>query len=114
VAEKLHAYTLPRDRPNSRVKDLPDLALLAGSGPFEATGLRAAIEATFSFRKTHAPPAALPAPPDSWAERYATLARDDDLPWRTLAEVHAAARALLDPLLAGGVGTWDPEERRWA
>jgi len=29
IAEKLHAYTLPRDRPNTRVKDLPDLALLA-------------------------------------------------------------------------------------
>ncbi len=27
VAEKLHAYTVPRTRPNPRVKDLPDLAL---------------------------------------------------------------------------------------
>jgi hypothetical protein len=113
VAEKLHAYTLPRERPNSRVKDLPDLALLAGSGPFVAAGLRAAIEATFAFRKTHAPPASLPAPPEAWAERYATLARDDDLPWPTLAEVHAAACALLDPLLSGGGGAWDPEARRW-
>ena len=26
IAEKLHAYTMPRPRPNSRVKDLPDLA----------------------------------------------------------------------------------------
>ena len=24
IAEKLHAYTMPRARPNSRVKDLPD------------------------------------------------------------------------------------------
>ena len=29
IAEKLHAYTLPRKRPNSRVKDLPDM----GSSP---------------------------------------------------------------------------------
>jgi hypothetical protein len=29
IAEKLHAYTMPRARPNSRVKDLPDLGLLA-------------------------------------------------------------------------------------
>ena len=29
IAEKLHAYTLPRPTPNSRVRDLPDLALLA-------------------------------------------------------------------------------------
>jgi hypothetical protein len=33
LAEKLHAYTLPRARPNTRVKDLPDLALLATTGP---------------------------------------------------------------------------------
>jgi hypothetical protein len=31
IAEKLHAYTMPRPRPNSRVKDLPDLALLASA-----------------------------------------------------------------------------------
>ncbi|MCP4038682.1 MAG: nucleotidyl transferase AbiEii/AbiGii toxin family protein, partial [bacterium] len=29
IAEKLHAYTMPRTRANSRVKDLPDIALLA-------------------------------------------------------------------------------------
>jgi hypothetical protein len=29
IAEKLHAYTMPRKRPNTRVKDLPDIALLA-------------------------------------------------------------------------------------
>jgi Nucleotidyl transferase AbiEii toxin, Type IV TA system len=65
VAEKLHAYTMPRPRPNSRVKDLPDLALLATARPIEAQRLRAAIEQTFSFRKTHAIPVALPEPPAS-------------------------------------------------
>jgi hypothetical protein len=34
IAEKLHAYTLPRERENSRVKDLPDIALLATTGTF--------------------------------------------------------------------------------
>ncbi len=29
LAEKLHTYMLPSPRENSRVKDLPDLALLA-------------------------------------------------------------------------------------
>jgi hypothetical protein len=33
IAEKLHAYTMPRQRPNSRVKDLPDLALLGTAQP---------------------------------------------------------------------------------
>lgn len=54
VAEKLHAYTMPRSRPNSRVKDLPDLALLATAQPIEAGRLREALEQTFAFRKTHA------------------------------------------------------------
>ena len=31
IAEKLHAYTLPRPRPNSRVKDLPDLRVTQDS-----------------------------------------------------------------------------------
>jgi len=29
IAEKLHAYSMPRNYPNSRVKDFPDIALLA-------------------------------------------------------------------------------------
>src|SRR5207244_13067925 len=63
IAEKLHAYTLPRARPNSRVKDLPDLALLATAQSLDAVRLRAALELTFGFRKTHKLPTALPEPP---------------------------------------------------
>ena len=74
VAEKLHAYTLPRSRPNSRLKDLPDLALLAGVRSLEAERLRAALKQTFGFRKTHDLPGTLPAPPASWAAPYAALA----------------------------------------
>ena len=37
IAEKLHAYTVPRSRPNTRIKDLPDLASFRGSKePFTA------------------------------------------------------------------------------
>jgi len=39
VAEKLHAYTLPRSTPNSRVKDLVDLLLLARTGQVRQTQL---------------------------------------------------------------------------
>ena len=56
IAEKLHAYTLPRKRPNSRVKDLPDIALLAGVREIEGAQLRRALEETFRSRKTHALP----------------------------------------------------------
>jgi len=40
IAEKLHAYTLPRKHINSRVKDLPDLALLATVRDIDGTALR--------------------------------------------------------------------------
>lgn len=45
IAEKLHALTLPRARPNSRVRDLPDIALLGTTGPIEARRLRQASRA---------------------------------------------------------------------
>jgi hypothetical protein len=57
IAEKLHACTMPRTRPNSRVKGLPDIALLATAQPMGAKRLRAALEQTFAFRMTHALPA---------------------------------------------------------
>ncbi len=46
IAEKLHAYTIPRPRPNTRVKDLPDIALLAGVRDIDPRHLRAALDQT--------------------------------------------------------------------
>jgi hypothetical protein len=43
IAEKLHAYTMPRARPNTRVKDLPDIALLATTRPLDAVRVRSAL-----------------------------------------------------------------------
>jgi hypothetical protein len=114
LAEKLHAYTMPRSRPNSRVKDLPDIALIATAGPVEGSQVRAAIEQTFAFRGTHDVPDHLPAPPESWAAPYASIAREDQLRWVTLEEAFEAARAFLDPVLAGlGGAVWDPANWRW-
>lgn len=114
IAEKLHAYTMPRARPNSRVKDLPDLALLASAKPLDAGRLRAALEQTFAFRKTHGLPATLPAPPSAWETPYAAMARADQLPWASLVEVTAAASAFLDPVLAGGLlANWDNDDWGW-
>jgi len=115
IAEKLHAYTMPRARPNSRVKDLPDLALLATAQPVSAKRLRAALEQTFTFRKTHALPASVPSPIEAWRTPYEAMAREDQLHWTTLDDVTAAAKAFLDPVLAGGLdATWLPTEWRWS
>jgi hypothetical protein len=114
LAEKVHAYTLPRDRPNSRVKDLPDLALLGTIRSLEATRVRKALQQTFSFRKTHEIPKSLPAPPAAWSKPFVRMAEDDELPWRTLEEVTRAAKAFLDPLLGGArVQSWEPSSWAW-
>jgi len=114
IAEKLHAYTMPRTRPNSRVKDLPDIALLATAQPIDAKRLRAALEQTFAFRKTHALPANVPEPPIAWSTPYEAMAREDQLAWPTLDDVTKAAQAFLNPVLAGGLdATWEPETWTW-
>jgi hypothetical protein len=114
IAEKLHAYTMPRARPNSRVKDLPDLALLATIRPLEAERVRAAVQLTFAFRKTHPPPSSLPEPPTAWEKPYAAMAVEDKLPWHALEEVTRAAKAFLDPVLAGDMkAVWRPQTWTW-
>jgi hypothetical protein len=114
IAEKLHAYTMPHTRPSSRVKDLPDIALLGTAQTLDAKRLREALEQTFTFRKTHSLPARLPSPPSAWGPHYGTMAREDQLAWPTLGGVTRAAQAFLDPVLAGSLdATWEPEAWGW-
>lgn len=114
IAEKLHALTMPRPRPNSRVRDLPDIALLATTGSIEGKLLRRAIDTTFEFRSTHAVPAAIPIPPQSWEAPYAVMAATDELPWTTLGEVTGAVSSFLDPFLRGeALLCWQPSEWSW-
>ena len=114
IAEKLHAYTMPRKHPNTRVKDLPDIALLASARSIDGQRLQEALQQTFSFRKTHELPIRLPEPPPAWATPYAAMALEDQLVWATLAQVTKAAREFLDPALAGRLdATWEPVSRRW-
>jgi hypothetical protein len=114
LAEKLHAYTMPRQRPNTRVKDLPDIALLATAQHLDAKRLREALEQTFAFRATHPLPLQLPEPIPTWAGPYAAMARDDELAWPTLDAVTKASQAFLDPVLAGDLDArWEPASWHW-
>ncbi|MCC6463720.1 MAG: nucleotidyl transferase AbiEii/AbiGii toxin family protein [Planctomycetes bacterium] len=114
LAEKLHAYTLPRTRPNTRVKDLPDIALLAMTRELEAKRLRQAITQCFAFRDVQAVPDELPAPPKEWAPVYARMATTDDLSWPTLSDLFATTAAFLNPVLGGRkVKRWSPNAWRW-
>jgi len=79
-AEKLHAYTLPReDRENTRVKDLVDMILLIGLSCLDATRLRNAIRETFRRRKTHEVPSILAPPPASWSAPFTEMTQECSL-----------------------------------
>ncbi len=114
IAEKLHSYTMPRIRENSRVKDLPDLALLGKVRDIDGVWLRQALEQTFHFRATHPLPPSVPEPPASWAEVYRRMADEDDLEWGTIQILVAAVRAFLDPPLRRAANArWSPRDWRW-
>jgi len=76
-AEKVHAYTLPRDGPhNTRVKDLVDLVIMLEKGPPDSTGVQRAVEMTFACRGTHAIPTLVPDPPMGWTRPYERMAEE--------------------------------------
>jgi hypothetical protein len=94
-AEKVHAYTLPRQSANSRVKDLVDLALLAGLGKLNQRRIQDALRLTFERRKTHDLPTLLPSPPADWQIPFQALARECGLP-TDIAAVFAGVQAYLE------------------
>lgn len=75
-AEKIHAYTQPRDgAPNSRVRDMVDLYLLVRLG-LDPAATRAALTATFQRRAVQSLEASLPPPSKDWTKPFAALAAE--------------------------------------
>ena len=117
LAEKLHAYTLPRGQENTRVKDLVDLIIIAASETVEADRLFRSVEATFDVRGTHPIPNRLPEPPVSWAKSFTTIAAQAVSPPLTdLQAGYALAAQLWDPFLANHSvhQIWLPGQMRWS
>lgn len=74
-AEKLHAYTRPREkRVNTRSKDLVDLVLLINLGELLPARLKDCVVTTFERRATHPAPFSIPPPPPEWRTVFARLA----------------------------------------
>jgi hypothetical protein len=115
LAEKVHAYTRPRDTgDNSRVKDLIDMWLIARAEPFQAAILRRAFLATFEARGTHSLPGHLPDPPRAWALPFRALMRSSGLAGQTLQMATDALCRFLDPVLQDQArGRWDPVAWGW-
>jgi hypothetical protein len=97
-AEKIHAYTLPRNTANSRVKDLVDLALLIGSGGLDKQRILDALRLTFERRETHHLPAGLVPPPADWQIPFQALAEECGLP-ADVAAVFAGVQEFLEEVL---------------
>jgi len=75
-AEKLHAYTMPRSVPNSRVRDLVDMVLLIQEGRISPAKAQAALKAVFARRKSHAIPEKLEPAPERWGKSFAAMAEE--------------------------------------
>ena len=91
-AEKFHAYTRPREMPNSRVRDLVDLVLILEHEAPATERVRAGVDATFQRRGTHSVPDVVPEPPSDWAKPFAALAAECGLE-QTLAAAHERVEA---------------------
>lgn len=116
LAEKLHAYTLPRDQDNTRVKDLVDLVAVAAADTVDGAALLDAVEATFAARATHPVPNDVPAPPAAWRQPYARLAGEwAGAPTTDLDEAVQRARAFWVPVLRLAVAglAWRPAQQAW-
>lgn len=75
LAEKLHAYSLPREEKlNSRVKDLIDMLLLIEHRNINVDAFKQTIQKVFKGRKTHSLPASVIEPPKEWITLYQSLA----------------------------------------
>ena len=116
LAEKLHAYTLPRDRENSRAKDLVDLVTIVAIEAVDGRSLTASLHATFTARNSHSLPVSFPEPPRGWAAAYRKLA-DESLAVvsANLSEGYRAAARFWDPVLKGEVegSRWDVRSKNW-
>jgi len=115
VAEKVHAYVqVHQGGEGSRVKDLVDILLIAGTQSVEASALRRALDATFRSRDARILPVTLPSPPASWRVPFGRLAAEVGLGHLDLELGIRQARAFLDPVLRSEtVGLWDPTQSVW-
>ena len=76
-AEKLHAYTLPREqKQNSRVKDLIDMLLLKELRPIDRRRFKDTLQKVYGARGTHTLPENLGPPPSEWLPLFESLAAE--------------------------------------
>ena len=116
LAEKLHAYTLPRTQENTRTKDLVDLLVITAVETVDGAELLESVTATFEARRSHEIPTALPPPERSWVLPFRRLASEAPAsPTTTLDEAFARVQKFWAPILEGRADglRWDPDSQEW-
>jgi hypothetical protein len=114
LAEKLHAYTMPRDVENTRAKDLADMVWLTSRHAFSSDACIDAATATFTARASHSWPPVPGKPPAGWVRQYPSLRKEMALEPATVQEAHEVLLTFLQPMLSGKRGLrWDPVARSW-
>lgn len=99
-AEKLHAFTRTYgDRPNTRVRDLPDMVLLIDDGLEPTPELFMIVTRLFEARAEQTLPDELADPPAFWRENYPAMATDLDVSAKTLDEAMTVVRNFWAALL---------------
>jgi hypothetical protein len=118
-AEKLHAFTRPRDQENTRVKDLADMIWFVERYGFRSDALIDSGVATFGRRSEHRWPPDVPGVPGAWARPYAALRREMGIAPQTPVAARDALAMFLQPVLAeqrglrsARGGAWSPVAKR--
>jgi hypothetical protein len=101
-------------QPSTRVKDLVDLALIAGTQHIDADQLTVAVRAGAAHRALLLPERlAIPDTP-LWRHGYPARAREAARAVPDFDQAMALVTALLDPALQGTArGTWNPRTASW-
>ena len=112
-AEKLHAFTRPRDQENTRVKDLADMVWFVERYSFASDALIAAGEATFGRRGEHPWPPRIPLVPSSWTRPYGILRDEMGIAPETPMAARDWLSEFLTPVLAGQKGLRSAKGGGW-
>lgn len=120
LADKLCAIAETHQRADgtvmasTRVKDLVDVALIAGSQSVPGPALHHALVTGAAHRGLALPPRFELPDLDAWCTGYARIAADALAPVPSFRQAADVARRLFDPVLAGPrCGSWDPQAGRW-
>jgi hypothetical protein len=119
IADKLSAVVEKHDRrgatrPSTRIKDLVDLALIAGTQSVNGEALADAIRIGFAHRAMQ-PPARFEVPDvEAWRIGYPAKAAEAPGALPGFDDAVALVAAFLDPVLTGTVrGSWNPADQSW-